>query len=210
MANQDHGRTTRLGQPHQLRGTGPHLHDRAGPGLVHIGPQGLDGIDDHQIEGLTLQRRHDLAQRRGRGQRHIGLGQTHAAGARADLFDRLLTRQIGDLGPLQRRAAADLEQQGRLADAGVPADQQGRAGHQPTTADTVELADPSDQAGRFRAFRLQILELDAARALGGRGLEGSRRRTTDLFGQTVPLATGRALTGPFGMDGPADAADVLR
>ena len=72
---------------------------------------------------------------------HRGVGEAHSLGARSDLLDRLLARDVGDADAFQGCAAGDVEQQGRLAHPGIAAQQDRRAGYHPAPADAVELAE---------------------------------------------------------------------
>ncbi|MNS78557.1 hypothetical protein D3C72_1121750 [compost metagenome] len=208
VADQDDGRAVVLGQPYQFGGAGADLGDGAWPGLVGVGPQGLDGIDDDDVELVALQRRQDFAQRRGRGQRHGGVGHAHAFGAGADLFNGFFARDIGDAGAVARRLGRDLQQQGRLAHAGVAAQQDGRARHHAAAADAVELGHAGDDARRLGRVGLQGLERQTAPARHRGRLHRAGGRRFRLLGQAVPLAAGRALPRPFGMNRPAGLTDI--
>ena len=210
MADQDDGDALRLGQPHQLAGAGAHLGHRAGPGLVGVGPQGLDGINDDDVKRLALQRSDDLAQGGGGGQVHRRGLQSHAFCAGANLLDRLLARDVGHLSPAQGRLGGDLKQQGGLAHAGIAAQQQGRTGHHAAAADPVELGHPGQDARRLGRVGLQRLELHAARPADRRRLQRAGRGRPALLDNGVPLTAGPALPGPFPVHSPAGLADIDR
>src|SRR6185436_1559222 len=75
---------------------------------------------------------------------------TEALGTQPHLIDRLFARDVGAGGVLLGERRRHLQQQGRLADAGVAADQQRRAHHQPAAAHAVEFADAAPVARRLR------------------------------------------------------------
>ena len=60
VADEDDRHALGLGQPDHLAGAGADLGDRARAGLMGVGPEGLDGIDDDDVEFLTLQRSEDV------------------------------------------------------------------------------------------------------------------------------------------------------
>ena len=72
------------------------------------------------------------------------------SGPGANLFDRLLARDVGHPCALQRRPSGDVEQKGRFADAGVAAQQDRRARHHAAAADPVELGHAGDDTRRLR------------------------------------------------------------
>ena len=63
-------------------------------------------------------------------------------GAGADLLDRLLAGDVGAARAAPGRLGADLQQQGRFADARIAGQQDRRAGHDAAAADPVELLEP--------------------------------------------------------------------
>jgi len=103
VPHQDHRRLLFLGQAHHLAGGGAHLGHRAGGGLQLVAPQGLDGVDDHEVELIGLQTFHHLAQARLGGEAHGGVGEAHALGPGAHLLHRLFAGDIGDGGAAQGR-----------------------------------------------------------------------------------------------------------
>ncbi len=66
-------------------------------------------------------------------------GKAEPLGPQAHLRHRLFARDIDDAVAGGRQRRRGLHQQGRLADAGIAADQQHRARHQPAAGDAVEL-----------------------------------------------------------------------
>jgi hypothetical protein len=101
-----------------------------------------------------------------------------------------------------------LQQQRRLADPRIAADQHHRALDQPAAQGAVELVDagrhPVQFLGRHLAEHLHVL--------GGRqrgvAVAGRRAVRLDALDQGVPGMTGRALAQPLGADAAAFAADV--
>jgi len=189
VADQDDGDPLRLGQSDHFAGAGPDLGDGAGPALMDVGPQGLDRIDDDDVELLALQRTQDVAQGRRRRQIDLRLVQPHPLGPRPDLLDGLFAGDIGDASAAKRRLGRDLEQQGGLAHARIAAQQDGRTRNHAAAADPVELGHARRDAGRFGGVGLKGFKLQAAsaRRSGRRRLDRARRRGTALFGQGVPL-----------------------
>jgi hypothetical protein len=113
--------------------------------------------------------------------------------------------------PGVRQRRRDLDQDGRLADAGIASHQQHRAAHQTTAGDAVELGDAGGQARSLLRLAGQRLELDQpALARGAAAARGRRRHA--LFDQRVPLAARIALALPAVADRAAvlaDEADAL-
>ncbi len=72
-----------------------------------------------------------------------------AFGAQPDLRHCLLAGDIDDRLAGSGERAGHLKQQGRLADAGIAADQQGRAAHEAAAGDPVELGDAGADARRI-------------------------------------------------------------
>ena len=124
-------------------------------------------------------------------------------GAQADLVDRLLA---GDIGGARLAAAAvrrgdrggGLQQQGRFADAGIAADQDRRARHQPAAADAVELGDagaaPRRQHAAVRVSPTKSSALAAAARSSPFGAAVARQFLDQLFQAPQPR-TGRPISG---------------
>ena len=120
----------------------------AGRALRLRGADGLDGVEHHQRRRDLLDVAEDRAE--------VGLGrQVELVGERVGppgpqphLGGRLLAgdveRAAARLGP----ARGDLEQQGRLADAGLAGQQHHGPGDDPVAEHPVELADAGQGAGR--------------------------------------------------------------
>ena len=144
-------------------------------------------------------RRAAPALRRGRGARRA-----------CGLVDRLLA---GDVGA--RRASAgergrDLEQQGGFADAGIAADQERRAGHQPAAEHAVELGDAGRAARRpRRPSPCSAGELDVRRPLPPLSPRGGAWPPASST-MAVPGAAGVAAARPLRMHRAAGLADIAR
>ncbi len=80
------------------------------------------------------------------GELHRRAGDAEPVGAEPDLRDGLLAGDIDDRRAAIGERAGDLEQQRRFADAGIAADQQRRAAHEPAAGDAVELGDAGNRA----------------------------------------------------------------
>jgi hypothetical protein len=182
VADDDRGHAPRLGDLDQR---GRHLLDLRHPAgcAIDVGTADrLHRVDDEQA-GVDLL---DVPQHC----REVGLGrQVQLRRDRADPFapqpylrSRLLTGDVeGGMGRAGR-ARRDLEQQRRLADAGLPCQQDDRAGHQPTAEDPVELVDPGRPGCRG----------------GGRDLSDRHGRCSDRAGDdlTQPWRTDRFDSSP--------------
>ncbi len=138
MADKNDGGTAGLGEPRQLRRTFAHLRHRTRRRGQCIGIQGLDRVDDGDIRLFGLDHRLDFRESGFRQHLHMFSFDIEPLRAQRDLLRRFLARHIDDLA-----SGADggqrLQQQRRLADARITADQDHRARHQPAAEHTVEL-----------------------------------------------------------------------
>ncbi len=122
MTHQKDRRVGLFGEAHQLGRSLPHLADRAGGGLEQLRVEGLDGVHHHHPRGLGL--------RLGQDALHAGLGEQPDAGApepetpgpQTDLLGGLLAAHI-EHRLVRPQVLTGLEQQGRLADPRVAAEQ---------------------------------------------------------------------------------------
>ena len=160
---------------------------------------GLDRVDDDDLRLLAVERGDDRLELHFGEQRHRRVDQRQPLGAQRDLLDRLLA---GDVERLSRRAdrCHRLQQQRRLADARVAAQQDHAAGNEASAQHPVELLDaggkPRHVPGRDRAQRPDFAA-GAGQALETR--RGGRRHRLD---QRVPSAAVRTLALPL-RQGPA-------
>src|SRR5688572_27431681 len=131
-----------------------------------------------------------------------------ALGAQLHLLDRFLA---GDIGGAQRLGAAgdgghDLQQQGGLADAGIAADQDGGAAHQPAAGDAVELGIAGRTPHRLWRLAVERDELDGLALTAGEAL--GHLLAPGLFHDAVPGIAGLALAHPAGEAGAATLTDI--
>src|SRR6185295_11080946 len=120
-----------------------------------------------------------------------------------DLVDRLLARKVENGGILHR--AQRLQQQRRLADSRIAAEQRHLPRHQTATERAVELADAGRQP--LLVFWLNFGKGDRGNANG----TSSAARGAALghgFGQSAGGAAGRASAEPLQRGGAALGADV--
>ena len=151
-----------LGEIHQAQRRLADLADAPGRALELVDRRGLDRIDDHQARSLGPgdlddptdvvlgEDPHTLAR--------WPVEQAEASRPQPDLAGRLLARGIQHAGRPARRVAEarrGLEQERRLADPGLAAEQHERSGHEPAAEDPVELGDAEAAcaAGRLRRCR---------------------------------------------------------
>src|SRR5690606_1815836 len=103
-----------------------------------------------------------------------------------------------------------LEQQRRLADARIPAEQHDGPRHEPPAEHAVELAEPAlEPLDPGRPERIEPRELDPARILRALGPRRTAVRSRGLD-HRVPRAAIRALSLPLRLAGAACLADVYR
>ncbi len=93
------------------------------------------------------------------------LGEAETLGAQPHLIDRLFTGNIDDAALLSRERSADLNEQGRFADARLAAQEQHGARHEAATGHPVEFADAARQARQRLGLRIEAREREDA-ALG--------------------------------------------
>ena len=139
------------------------------------------------------------------GELDRGAGETEPFGAQPHLRDRLFTRNIDRALLRLRQRRRHLDQQRRLADAGIAAEQQHRAAHEAAAGDAIEFGDAGGEAGRVLRLAGERLEREApalARRTAGRG-----RALGAFLGDRVPLAAGVALALPAAGLGAAVLAD---
>ncbi|MCY1489455.1 hypothetical protein D9M68_231800 [compost metagenome] len=197
VADQEHRRAAPLGMPHQQRRALAHLGDAARRGLQLLGEDGLDRVDDHDL-GILSPRGGDDRLDAGLGH-HLQLvfRQAQATGAHGHL---LLGFLAGDVE--RRKALGDvaqgLQQDGRLADPRVAADQHHRAVHQTAAEHPVELHRSRGEARHLldadlgQGFHLRLRPRPATARVGR-----ARARVEGLH-QGVPGPAIRALSGPLG------------
>ena len=130
--------------------------------------------------------------------------------AQTHLGGRFLARDIDDAAARPRHRRAGLDQQRRLADARLPADQRRRTGHKPAAGDPIELGDAGHEPRLGLGRARQVLERKRAPGRApsnGRAADAKRRRFLD---DRIPLAARFAFSLPALRDRAAVLADIRR
>jgi hypothetical protein len=134
-------------------------------------------------------------------------GEPEPLGAQPHLRHRLLAGNIDDAVAAVGERRAGLDQQRRLADAGLAADQHHGARHEAAAGDAVEFGDAGGDARRRPRLAGQALKLEhAALARAARRLRADAR-TGVLLENRIPFATGLAFALPALRDRAAILAD---
>ncbi|MNM56652.1 hypothetical protein D3C81_678290 [compost metagenome] len=200
VADQEDRRAALLGVAHQQRRAFAHLGHAAGCRLQLLGENGLDRVDHHDPRFLDAGRGDDGLDAGFGHHLELVLGQAQAPGAHGHLLLRLLA------GDIQRRhahgnVAQGLQQDGRLADAGVTTDQHHRAIHQATAQHAVQFGAAGGEARDFldadfgQGLDLRLLPGPAGTAATGRSGTAAFDHGLD---QRVPGPAFATLAGPFG------------
>ena len=174
-------------------------------------PGAAGSASDHRvwIESMMTAAGFSVAQGGGGGEMHRRFLNAEAPGAQADLRRRFFAGDIGDACAALGEAGSDLKQERRLADPGIAADQERRAGHQSAAAGAVEFGVAGEQARGFLRRAGQRGEVDFL-ALGA-GRRGQRAWRSGLRGfklDRVPFPARLAAPGPFSIDRAAGLADI--
>ena len=131
VAHQHDADVAALGLGHQAVGAPPHLAHRARRrgevGVVHR----LDRVDDHDRRRQVVDVGHDVRERRLGHEPQRGRGHPHALGPQRHLAGRLLGRDVQARGPVGGDGRQRLEQQRRLAHAGLAAQHRDRPRNEP-------------------------------------------------------------------------------
>ncbi len=172
-----------------------------------VGPEGLDRVEDGERRALGLERGQDVAEVGLGGELQRGLCQPEAAGAHADLGGGLLAGDVDRRGAAGGEGGGGLQQQGRLADAGVAADEDGRSRDEAAAEDAVELVDAGEAARQRRLGGGEVAKGDAAAAGRAERAGGGAGGEAGLLGDGIPGAAGLAAAGPLGVDSAALGAD---
>ncbi len=209
VADHDDGDAGLLGDARQLRRAFAHLRHRAGRRTEGVGIHGLDRIDDGDFRLVLGQRAEDFFQLDFGLQLQVARIDRQPLGAQGDLGAGFLAADIQHFFQ-PRQIGQRLQQQGRLADARVAADQHHAAGHQAAAQHAVEFLDAGAEARHVD--RLDVGQRHHRRALRQalmRGRKAIAGRLDDGFDQRIPLAAGRALASPFVADAAAFGAGVV-
>src|SRR5437899_3709808 len=180
-----------LGEQHQASGAFPHLADAARRRGDAAHEDCLDGVDDRHHRPRLFEVLDDAVE--------VVFGQHYQPfaldaqplRAQLQLLDRLFARDIQDRSIGARHLAGELEQERRLADPGVAADQHQRAGYDAAAQDLIELAHRQSQtvglgeADLGQRHRLRRRDTDPACASHARG----GLRAYLLLDVGVPIAT---------------------
>jgi hypothetical protein len=196
-----------LGELHQPARALADLRKRARNRVEQRGVYGLDRIDREHRWALALSLRQDVSMRQdpldvGLGDdRQRGSRRAHPSRAHRRLRDRLLARRV------QHAAAAGqpgerLDQQRRLADAGIAAEQHQATRDHAAAQHAIELTDPGGPA-------IASTDLHGIRGIRDRDRRSAIRYTRrprprqrcaiDLFDEARPLLTQRAAAKPLGL-----------
>ena len=206
VADDEDRRPGRLGILEQRRGAFAYLRHASRRRVQQVGIDGLYRVDHHQVGPVFADLPDDIFEQR------LGIDQAFVVAdsdpprAHLDLLGRLLARDIERFQPVRRQC--DLQREGRLADARLPAHEDQRPRHHPAAQHTVHLAVAHVYAAVF-AFA------DVAYALGfrrgqrpcGIGRHGTAFTGYDLLRKGVPLAARGAAPQPFGGFEPAILAE---
>src|SRR5690606_17530502 len=140
VADEDGGHAAFFGQPYEVGGDLADLGDAAGHAGGLRRADGLHGVDDEHARPDLLH----VGDQRGkvglRGEVEAILDGADTVGAEPDLGGGLLAGDV-EHGLLPRHAGGGLQQEGGLADAGLPGQQHDRAGDETAAEHAVELAD---------------------------------------------------------------------
>ena len=182
MADEDDRDPVALGELHQPEGRLADLADAAGRAVELVDRRGLDRIDDERAPGRVgagqLDDPADLAlgddpdARRPRA-----VEQPEPRGAQPDLPGRFLAGGVEDVAVGGRQASGHagrgLEEERRLADPRLAADQHERPGDEAAAQDPVELAD-----ARRQARHVGLADVEPAATGAPRTAAGDRRRAS--------------------------------
>ncbi len=203
VADDDDGRAAALGKTHEFGRALAQLRHAARARGDRRGLHGLDRIDDQQRRARVARGRDDRIE--------IGFGEhpqrrardAEAPGAQRNLRRGFLATGIDDRHGARRRRG-HLQQQRRLADAGVAAQQRDAALHDAATEHPIKFGEPAAGPTRL-GLRIERARLAGRRARSRGAGPGGARPGGGL--ERVPLGALRALTLPFGRLGTASAAD---
>ena len=211
VADEQGGQVGLLGDADQRGRDRAHLRDAARPALDLGGGDGLHGVDDQQGGARSLDVAEDDAELCLVRDEEVRLERADALRAPAHLGRRLLGRHVQDgSAPARGRRArgfgCHVQQQRRLADAGLTRQEDHRTGHDPAAEDPVQLA-------HARRTRRGALDVDLADGQRGTPWGGGRRARAprDLTGlvDRAPRPALAALAHPLG-GGPAAVGAAVR
>ena len=207
VADEDQRDALALGEAGELRRALAHLRHRPRRRLQRLRVERLDRIDHGDFRFLGLQGGRDPLELDLGEQRNRGGVDLQPLRAQRHLLRRFFPRHVDHLAraahPRQR-----LQEQRRLADAGIATDQHDLSCDQPAAERPVELG----HAGRHarRLLRRNARERHERRRLGAAGVAMLAGALRDRLDQRVPGAAVRALALPLGRLAAALVAGVDR
>src|SRR6185369_410838 len=145
VADENDRRSARLGETRQLRSALAHLRDRARRGGQRFAVDGLDRVDDRDLRPLAFDRGEDLLEADLGEHAHRTGTDAEPARAQRHLRAALLAGDVERLHAAGERVER-LQEQRRLADPGVAADQDDAAFDDAAAERAVELVDPGRMA----------------------------------------------------------------
>src|ERR1700730_10756447 len=198
VAHEEDRDVAALGQQHQPAGALAHLAHAAGRRGDAAQEDRLDRIDGGHHRPSLFEMLHDAVE--------VVLGQHHKAVAldaktlrpQLQLLDRLLARHVENRAVRAGHLAGELQQQGRLANAGIAADQHQGAGHDSAAQYLVELSHGEPEpVGLGKADLCQRHGLRARNADPPRARVRRRLRPDLFLDVTIPVAAFRTTADPF-------------
>ena len=197
VADEQHRQVAILADADERRRDLAHLRGPAGEPVGEAGGDGLHAVDDHQLRLHLVDLAEDCREVGLGGEEERGLQGVGAFGAQAHLAHRLLGADVEHALAGGGGATGDLEQQRRLADTGLAAEQDRCARHDPAAEHAVELGDAAGPVGD--GLRPDLGDrAGAAGGANGGDARGGRRGIHDR----VPLLALAAAADPLGC-GPA-------
>ena len=210
VADQNDRDADPLGKAGEFMCRSADLGDRTGGAVDIVGPHGLDRIDDGERRALGLERGEDVAQVGFGGELNRRVGEAKALRPHAHLGRGFFPGNVYRFQTLAGELRGGLQEQRRLADARVTADEDGRGGHEAAAEHAIEFAKPALRAGRRRFFAAEIGQLHGPAALAAQRFRGGTGGQRRFLGKRVPVAAIVAAAGPFGAARTAIRTDEAR
>ena len=196
---------SRILGPAMLRGAFAYLRHASRRRVQQVGIDGLYRVDHHQVGPVFADLVDDIFEQRLGIDQAFVVPDAEAGRTHLDLFGRLLARDIERFQSVRRQC--DLQREGRLPDARLPAQEDQRPRYHPAQH-AVHFAVAHVYAAVF-AFADVAYALGLRR--GQRPSDGGRHGTAfagyDLLRKGVPLAARGAAPQPFGGFEPAVLAE---
>jgi hypothetical protein len=182
VAHQHHGRAAGLGKAREVGRAFAHLRHRAGGGGELVGVHRLDRVDHRDGRARGVERGNDLLELDLGQHLHLRMVQPEPLGAQRHLRAAFFTRDIERVLPRALQRIDRLQQQRRLADAGVAADERHAARDDAAAQHAVELVEPGG-----RARDVGRLDVGQRRELGG-ARQRRELRAEAVVGRRRPLS----------------------